>query len=94
METDTCERCGPYSEGGKIYWPRVYGDRPLSPDEVAGELADYAHVLREVPKVYEAVTGGKLSKPNYFAQDVIAAFEDHLSEAVDTAIDELDNEPA
>jgi hypothetical protein len=36
----------------------------LDRDKVARELHDYAVLLREVPLAYDAVTGGRLSKPN------------------------------
>lgn len=42
-------------------------------DQVKRELHDYHTCITEVPKVYCAVTGGMLSKPNYDAAVVIDA---------------------
>lgn len=43
-------------------------------DQFMRELADYHHLLENVPKVYSEVTGGTLSKLGYDAQTVISLF--------------------
>jgi len=40
-------------------------------EQVTRELIDYEHLLGEVPKVYGEITGGLMSKPHYYADDVI-----------------------
>jgi hypothetical protein len=45
----------------------------LSRDQVARELADYRHLLTEIPKVYDELSGGRISKPNTAAHHVIEA---------------------
>lgn len=61
----------------------LYGDRELTRDDVANELADYLMILDRVPKVYCEVTGGLLSKPNYDSDVVIRAFEDHVQSLIE-----------
>ncbi len=36
------------------------------------ELSDYRAVIENVSEVYVHITGGRMSKPNYLAEDVIA----------------------
>jgi len=45
----------------------------LSRDQVARELSDYRHLLTEIPKVYDELSGGRFSKPNTAAHNVIEA---------------------
>jgi hypothetical protein len=56
----------------------IYKDGKLDEEAVLKELYDYMIALQEVPKVYCAITGGKLSKVNYFADVVIGEYEDDL----------------
>lgn len=60
----------------------VYTDGKLDEEKVKKELMDYGFILEQVPKVYSAVTGGMLSKPNYFADVVIAEYESQFNEYV------------
>lgn len=46
--------------------------------KIENELHDYYFLLYQASRVYMAVTGGKLSKTNYYADVVIAAFEEYL----------------
>lgn len=64
-------------------------DGSLNEDQVHLELADYGHLIREVPKVYDAITGGTLSKPNYFAHAVIGVYEDQRNRDIDDAVLEV-----
>ncbi len=54
----------------------VYTKGKLDEKKVLNELSDYYFMLEEVPKVYCAVTNYSLSKPNYYASEVISMFED------------------
>ncbi|ULH17402.1 hypothetical protein MF271_18960 (plasmid) [Deinococcus sp. KNUC1210] len=58
----------------------------LDETAILAELADYSHVLNEVPKVYMAITSGKLSKPNYFADAVIGVYESDVDRLVRDAM--------
>jgi hypothetical protein len=75
------------------HWKRlVETDGKLDLDKVARELSDYHGMLEEVPKVYDHVTGGLLSKPNYHARSVIGAADEHLNRMVDEAVKEAREE--
>lgn len=50
--------------------------------------------MEQVPKVYMAVTGGKLSKTNYYASTVIEQFEDYTARLCDEAVEEASAEAA
>lgn len=59
--------------------------------KVLDELADYYNVMSNASEVYEAITGGALSKPNYTSGAVLQAHEVALDgmirEAVSAALD-------
>lgn len=69
------------------FWRSAFPDG-MTAEQVCAELADYHFLLEQVPKVYDAVTGGLLTKTNYEASTIIAAFEDHLNERVEEAVQE------
>ena len=60
----------------------------LDLDKVARELHDYRHVIGQVPLVYDHITGGRLTKPNYFADDVIGAAIEYEQKGTDDAVAE------
>lgn len=63
--------------GSQAYWTSVYDHWPLTPEEAANELHDWYVAPHEVPKVYDEITGGRLSKPNTMAAHILdAARED------------------
>lgn len=55
----------------------VYTKGKLSERKAMNELHDFYHCINEVPKVYEEITNGAMSKPNYYASDVLAEFHDN-----------------
>lgn len=57
----------------------------LDEHKVLAELYDFRHIITEVPKVYEAVTGGQCSKPNYYANSVLRAHELHMESLLQEA---------
>ncbi len=57
-------------------------------EQIKKELYDYWVLLEEVPKVYETVTGGRISKPNTCSGAVIAEFEDYLTRTADEDVKE------
>lgn len=62
-------------------------------EQLKKELCDYSLMLGEVPYVYSEVTGGMLSKPHYYADTVIALFNEKYGEkasSVDYLVDEWD----
>lgn len=64
-------------EAAREYWRDIIytPDGALDEDAVLRELIDYKFILEQVPLVYDALTGGLLSKPTYYARDVISAAE-------------------
>jgi hypothetical protein len=52
----------------------------LTADAVRAELQDYHMILENVGEVYMHVTGGRISKPNTCARDVIAVADDAANE--------------
>lgn len=78
------------------FWRELVTDDTgqLDLDKVARELADYSLLLDEVPKAYDEVTGGQLSKPNTAAHHVVAAADeraaDHYARELCEVADRLD----
>lgn len=60
----------------------------LNERKVLKELSDFYFLMHQVPEVYCAVTGGLLSKTNYYASTVIQAYQDALQDDIDNAIEE------
>ncbi len=66
-----------YEKTYNDFWKGIVEkDGIIDMERVKRELHDYRFILGEVPKVYCAITGNQLSKPNYPAEVVIAQFED------------------
>ena len=68
--------------------------RAQTVQDAINDLKDYHFVLAQVPKVYMHVTGGLLSKPNYFADVVISNSDDHFTTLVNNAAEDLTEELA
>lgn len=60
------------------FWKVLYGGKEPTLEEIKEELAGYYFILSEVPKVYEVITGGMMSKPNYMAEDVLKLYHNHV----------------
>lgn len=61
----------------KDFWKDlIYTKGKLDEKKVMNELSDFYYIMEQVPKVYCAVTGGRLSKLMYPADTVIGIFED------------------
>lgn len=62
----------------KDFWkPLVEIDGEINVEAVKNELHDFHHMLEEVPKVYMEVSGGRISKPNTYAFEVIGEFNNN-----------------
>lgn len=72
------------------FWSDIVEDEDgnLDREKVKLELHGYRHLLREVPLVYETVTGC-MSKAHYWAHDVISEYDRQCEETVDQAQAEL-----
>lgn len=66
------------------FWRRVYPEG-MTVQNVLDELHDLETVADNVPKVYDHVTGGRISKANTLANVVIAVHDDLVEEAVEDA---------
>jgi len=64
-------------------------DGTLNMDQLKRELAEWKFAMGEVAKVYCHVTGGQLSKPMYYAKDVIEFAEDYISQRCAWAIEDF-----
>lgn len=60
------------------FWAQLGFGSTVDEAAVKRELTDYHFLLDQVPRVYEQVTGGRLSKTNYLAETVMAAHDDHV----------------
>lgn len=79
-----------YAETYDDFWKEIVEnpDGTLNRDQVMRELHDYRVLLEEVPKVYDEVTGGRLSKPNTAACHVIDAVNERIEAAIEAAVKE------
>lgn len=69
------------------FWAEiVQSNGVLDVDQVKRELFDYHAMLKEVPKVYDVVTGGRISKPNTSATAVIGEFEALIEREIQEAL--------
>jgi hypothetical protein len=57
--------------------------------QVKRELHDYHIALSEVPKVYCHVTGGRMSKPHYYAEDVIREADEWAEQLAKDSVTDL-----
>jgi hypothetical protein len=62
-------------------WKENYPEG-MSIQDVNNELADYEFLLENVPKVYQEISGGLLSYPNYPASVVISKYNDHIQDHI------------
>lgn len=58
-------------------------------EQIKKELFDYHTLLDYVPKVYDEVTDGRISKPNTTADAVIGVYQERLQEAINEALVEV-----
>lgn len=56
-------------------------------DRIKRELHDYSFLMDEVPKVYDHVSGGRISKPNTMAFEVIGQHDDLCADKAAVADD-------
>ena len=89
----------------ELFWKGIVAPNgELDLELVKLELYDFSFLLEELPKIYEHITGGKMSKTTYYARDVIQETEDHYEEyftnpdgigtaeqAIDFALNKIDD---
>jgi hypothetical protein len=69
------------------FWRGIYPDG-MEMQDVLDELLDLETVAKNVSLVYDHVTGGKVSKPNTLAAEVIAMADGHINDLIDEALEE------
>jgi hypothetical protein len=82
-----------YEEYYEKYWKDIIekGGK-INLDQVKRELFDYSFLMDQASKVYCEVTNGLLSKTTYFADTIIAEYEDDLTKWVCEAIEDYKKE--
>lgn len=72
------------------FWKKILElpDGSIDKEQLKKELADFSWVLKQVPKVYDEVTGGLLSYATYPAETVLQAYKAHLEDMEDMEIDD------
>jgi len=64
----------------KDYWKKlIEPNGVVDIDEVKKELYDYGVLMHEVSKVYDHITGGRLSKTNYPASVIIDEYQEFIN---------------
>lgn len=79
-------------ENWKNFWaPICCPDGKLDMLQVKRELHDYSIALTQVPRVYDHITGGRLTKPNSAADYVIAEADQHYTKCASGLAGDLMN---
>jgi hypothetical protein len=86
----TSEAETPESVYNEFWKDLVETDGKMDPEKVKAELYDFRQLIRNIPKVYDAVTGGRISKPLTDVDVVISEFNDYVERCVSDAILERD----
>jgi hypothetical protein len=62
------------------FWTNIVYPEGATAEQVQNELNDYHTILDNVSKVYDHITGGRISKPNTLAYEVISVADDYYDE--------------
>ncbi len=83
-----------YEETYADFWKSIveFPDGSLNRDQVMRELHDYRILLKEVPRAYDEVTGGRFSKPNTDHGWVVAAVDERIADAVREVAKEISDQ--
>lgn len=89
-EQDELTRLRTEKEAGE-FWSGVFEEitDKTEREKIEAELHDYKFVMSQVPEVYLAITGQKMSKCNYYASGVISEFEQHTNDLIDSEMSDL-----
>lgn len=76
------------------FWKDILEDSngELDIEQLKKELHDYHSLLDEVPRVYMYVTGGRISKPNTVADEVISEYFNLVETEINEALEEQKKE--
>ena len=69
------------------YWkPLLYTNKKLDIDKIKNEMMDLIFIYQQVAEVYCHITGGLLSKPNYYAKTIIDEYDNQINKAYEEGI--------
>lgn len=73
------------------FWKDIVCDPAgfFDPDAVKKELYDYHFIMTEVGEVYSYITGGQLSKPNYYANVVKAKADEFQTQLIEDQFQDI-----
>lgn len=73
--------------------PLLYTDGKLDIQKIKNEMHDLWFIFEQVSEVYCEVTGNKLSKPMYYASEIIGCYHEQLNDAYDEGFSEGESNP-
>lgn len=87
QDEDELRRLRFEKEAGE-FWRGVFDEitDKTEREKIEAELTDYYFVMQQVPEVYMHITGGLLSKPNYYASTVKTAADNFIDKVVEDEI--------
>ena len=68
------------------FWCNWVYPEGANPEQIQNELNDYHSFFEETAKVYEHITGGRISKVNTLAREVIAAADEYYENICEETI--------
>lgn len=71
-------------QSAREFWMQTYKNGLMDLQDIANELSDYHMIMINASLVYEEVTGGNMSKPNYLASSVISEYHNHLQDLAES----------
>lgn len=72
-----------------VWLPLLKTDGQWDEQKIRNELHDLVFIYKQVAEVYEHVTGGRLSKPMYYAEVITALFDDQVEERAQQLAQEM-----
>jgi hypothetical protein len=71
-----------FDENWQDWLDLIIIDGKLDEQKIKNEMRDLVFIYKQVGEVYCYITGNKLSKPMYYANEVITAYEDELNKLI------------
>lgn len=65
-------------------------DETINKDQIMRELYDYSYFLENIPKLYDNITGGYISKPMTNIKYVIQKVEERIIEAYEDGVSDTE----
>ena len=79
-----------YKEIYEDFWKDIVEDEngELNKEQVMKELADFHFLIKNIPKIYDHVTGGNCSNPMTLPEVVMSLYDDHRTEEIEFYIED------